>query len=1297
MGCVHQRAPRSRESFQHLNFLFQRQAQIQSLIHFLLEAHSVRKTSLIMSAAPVLYQETRLSLDSASSSSILNINAATTSFSASFGAGKKRPFDEISGLDEENYARKHLATEGSVFFRPKSKAPRSFLWRVLNDRQLLEIQCVDLVLETKKHAKAESWLTFHVALSAPIIPGGVALADAEEKDALEVFVITNDKELYTITLRRDLLVRETIPTDFDPATCVKRCGLNLVSYRRPYRLQAVGSLELLVSLSDGSILRLTRQPHENAAQWRETHYSEGGWKGTLKRGLTFTKTQTVRYNDHDLNADTVAAMAKSPNGRLIWTLGLDHMLKAWDIDTGKVAMTRNIVGGPNEDEGSKNGRYIMSAEQGTLLQIVSAPDASDSQALASLNTEVPYYLIVYSPKDHQFKVFGVRSARDEDGTEEVHLDDMHRRDKLIPPIDDLMNTNIWQMEHFAFSPGENFSGAQLWLRVRSGAICRTFMLEFDLLDQDGAAIDLEDVFANGWSAVDSSSLTVDKLKSSVDFIAVTGNQDVTRTPSEKWLDFLFFPGRFSQASLESALYLYCKGRSLPTSTSRGIRANEQPLKERITGAVAAKILLRRLPTNDQPDYESYQRDLQTQWETFFTLLTHLHNRRHETIGFAFDLEESLPWTICADFVAPMRANSGFENLALNADLIMSGDINETHDHVRSRIIETDEDIARSQFLALARRCRSCFAAVPQSKLRSIAIASAMAQTADETAEEGMQSIYDRCNFQDEIGELEYNILNDLSDELNGLGGLNDDHFLAITERIEDVPANDRGVDREVLGRLGRPFSVAVAQETLQRSQAILLDMLALLVFLHCDLQEDELSEELRPAQVYENLMMHLKHVELRLWLVSNVRVEKKQAGGRRSEQLTLYEHMFAQDWKAKPDRQNVSYGLAELLTAWSKSWIFGISISHVYDRLCGHILADLVEHHDVDLALDFLKIAPDTAWVSYLKGRLYILTGEYELAGLAFHEAATEMASIAPDDNPLLTMEEKPYFAKGLGSYYHHVSSLFDKQKIFASTAEFAQLALGELPPDNELHRSLRTIDKRKRGDQNSPAPQRIDDAMEELHLIRNKEHKDELRLRLFNSLNSIGRFQHAYKILLEIDNYQMQKSSLRTILDTCIKRDAVSTLLELPIAGDLAKQADNILLELAKKSMASGFPSGPAYHKILFAFRTQNNNYRGAAAILYEHLERLRKSNKLAIQDPDDERLVQVYVLLINTLACCGEGEGWLLADPIPHVHEPERKRKLVTIDDIRSEYTAELDRRSEIMHGRFPVMGGADEMDLL
>jgi hypothetical protein len=68
----------------------------------------------------------------------------------------------------------------------------------------------------------------------------------------------------------------------------------------------------------------------------------------------------------------------------------------------------------------------------------------------------------------------------------------------------------------------------------------------------------------------------------------------------------------------------------------------------------------------------------------------------------------------------------------------------------------------------------------------------------------------------------------------------------------------------------------------------------------------------------------------------------------------------------------------------------------------------------------------------------------------------------------------------------------------------------------------------------------------------------------------------------------------------------------------------------------------------------------------------------------------------LINTLACCGESEGWLLADPIAGVHEPGRKRKLVTLDEVRREYSAELDKRSDMLQGRFPLVGGGDAMDV-
>jgi len=65
---------------------------------------------------------------------------------------------------------------------------------------------------------------------------------------------------------------------------------------------------------------------------------------------------------------------------------------------------------------------------------------------------------------------------------------------------------------------------------------------------------------------------------------------------------------------------------------------------------------------------------------------------------------------------------------------------------------------------------------------------------------------------------------------------------------------------------------------------------------------------------------------------------------------------------------------------------------------------------------------------------------------------------------------------------------------------------------------------------------------------------------------------------------------------------------------------------------------------------------------------------------------------MLINTLACCGKDEGWILA-PVEGQGGP--KRKIVTLEDVRREYQAELDRRSEIVQGRFAF--GGEAMDVL
>lgn len=1229
---------------------------------------------------PTLYEETHLSITPSSPTTLLNIQVGESRSLVQTGAGRKRAFGEISGLDEESYARAHLATAGSVFFRPKSRAPRNFLWRVLNERHTLELQCVDLV-EDKRHHGSHSWITFHVSLPKAIVPSGVALADGGDKDALVVFVITSDG-LYTVTLKRDLLVRESVPVDFDGSSIVKHFPLG----HKAYRLTAVSSLELLVSLEDGGFLRLQRQPNELGNQWRPTYFSEGGWSGTLKGIVPTWSKNSVRYGELDLMPSAFAAMAMSPDGKYVWTVGIDHILKAWSTGTGRVAGQMDLLI-ENRTQEDRKKQVLMDAGQGTLLQI------ADAEGLPG----VAYFLVCYSPNNHRFKFFAVHDEEELD-----FRDTQPASASLVAPVAEMLGTTVWHLEQFHVVPGHLWRESQIWIRARNGALCQTFTLNFDLFDDNGNQNDLTDLWKSDWTGVENHHLNIETLRSSPDFAELDATSDSPLTPSEKWLKFLFYPGRFSEASLEAALGIYRKGRGLPASSSRSLNAVE-PLKERITSAVAAKILLRRGP-NDHPDYDRYQLDLQTQWQTFFTLLAHLHTLRLAPIGFAYDDTDGLPWSVCADFVAPIRTSSAFELVSNNAEYLKLSNINSGKDAVHRKIWPNmDEDVLKSQVLAVAKQLRSCLSPQSQEKLRRAAIADALDQSADKSALLALQGIYEECGISEEISNEDFDAISEAATVFNGLGSLDDDCLLMVLEAIDaDVPLH--GTDSEqALQNYGKELNIAIAQQTLQDAQSVLLDILALVIFMHGDLEAEELDNNFRPNEMYETIIFRFKLTELRLWLVSHVRAEPKKAGGNEADVLsmTIYESLFIGDWQSLTTKEHRS--MAHLITAWAKSWTLGIDLNANWTGLTDYIMADLIRHTQYELAQDFGKFLTENApWATYLKGRVHLATNEYGLASSTFVEVAQELA-LLPDaakvlGGSILTDKELEHFGQGPMSYYQHISALFESQGAFSYTAEHAYTAFQCLQHDRDFARELHELDLRKsKNGPESPAPQRIDDAMEEIRLLKLRETRDSILGRLYNALTQCGRFEEAYQALEQMRHPDLRKSNMKLLVGRCVKEDAVSILLSLPVADDLVQTVDAELLRLAKRSMGTSNTqlSGPPYHQILFAFRTRHNDFRGAAALLYTHLEYLKHTNAHAVKDPDDETLPQAYVLLINTLMCCSGDEAWLLADAIDGVHPAGTKRRLVRLEDVRREYAEELDRRSEVQLGRFAIVGG-DEMDM-
>lgn len=126
-----------------------------------------------------------------------------------------------------------------------------------------------------------------------------------------------------------------------------------------------------------------------------------------------------------------------------------------------------------------------------------------------------------------------------------------------------------------------------------------------------------------------------------------------------------------------------------------------------------------------------------------------------------------------------------------------------------------------------------------------------------------------------------------------------------------------------------------------------------------------------------------------------------------------------------------------------------------------------------------------------------------------------------------------------------------------------------------------------------------------------------------------------------------------------------------------------------------------PQYHHVLYTWRVQHGDFRGAAEILWDRLQRLRDVEAEVFM-PDDETVLEAYLVLINTLACLGKEDGWILAEAGAVAaangarggggagNAGRKKRRIVTLEEIRKEYQGELDRRSDMLHGRFPLLMG-------
>ncbi|KAE9376840.1 hypothetical protein N431DRAFT_401327 [Stipitochalara longipes BDJ] len=1174
------------------------------------------------------YKETRLDLEPATQGSTIAIRLPVhgTSTNVSRTTQKRSQSTEIPiAEDELAFRRSHLATAASIYHRSHYKSPRSFLWRVLEDGKVLSVRAVDV---SRSSNSADANLTLRLTFPSPIIPACIALSDSKDHDILSIFVITDSKHLYTLTLRPDYFRKPSSTEDNVDDWC--KSWVSNASFKHPHRLVALGADQLLISAHDGSLLKLDRNSGGDGSVWRETHHSAGGWTQGL-RSMVMRGSNTIRYGNCNLDLSSTTSIATPAviigGISYAFMVSLDHRLRIWNLAAGRTAYNGDMLS--QETESHEELKKVIDPSQSQLVKVYGDNDES---ALC----------VTFSPLGTgQFKFW---NATPNDAGN-LELVDLFPDNTLIPQTP---TSEIWTLADFSVVLDRtNANNFTLWALWKNNVSYRLHKLDF----QSGSASGVRGSWEGSWEAMATETLRETPLPT----VFPGDSEDMT----DKWLNFILSPGKFTGATIETGLAIYARGLGPTKEAAR--RSGSLP--ERMCATIASTVSLERISDGNM-NYEQFRSATDFQWRRFYRLLLELDKQRGEAVSLVIDPQGEMPWVVLADGITAIRDCSGLEKIWHNNGMVPAG----------------TEHIARPLFAAASFRDSLSDQFIHACK---VVLQEEIFQEPSLTDPARMRAFYDKVDFSNQISDEEYSHL------VSGLGGdfksVTPHVYQAMLELMNAAEDFDKRPQVLPLAEFGNKLVLKGVQETTELHRNVCLDQLIFLVLLEAEINHGEEGIQFETAAVFGQLMLMLTRLELVNWLAStqislplkktersNSFTEKTMSPTRkplpRMEKLTVLEgvlrHLFGLDLRRGETMSSVITEVIIQICAPDSE----------YEAPPAVIQCFLLKHDRADLAIEFSRFAGLDAFSTYIQARACLAANDFVTASMLFKKAAFGMAYPNPKKRTdhrsagYLDETERSLLNAGLPEYYSHIASLYEREKVYSYVVDFARLSLQFMKVGNQ-------------------EPQAI--------LLRTEMHS-----RLFNAAIQTARFELAHSILALFADNALQHSSLRTLVTKMCESSYASQLTELPFIG-LQDTVDVILAQKCQSIV--DVTVGVPYHKILYAWRIKRSDFRGAATISLERLQRLQQSgdgDKMIGEDGLETPVTKQYIALINALSCVEPKQAWILSE------EPQRKgnsgrnnhtkRKVVTLDDLRRAYQEELDRIAAIQNNQFAFAGG-DEMDVL
>lgn len=686
--------------------------------------------------------------------------------------------------------------------------------------------------------------------------------------------------------------------------------------------------------------------------------------------MKWNTQQPLRYDGRAIDPNTPNAIATSSDQSYVFAVCLNHTLKVWNLASNKLVGSTDLLGRQVQSQRQQDSvPYYLNPADSAFIRVFNAERALDGSHR--------YYVATYSPhEDGRFKFWAIKGGL----TTQLTIEDLFPQAVFRPRDPDTSGNVFWSVADFQIRPAEEGKRMELWILWRNNNMYQLYSLHFDFQS-------LERDWSTNWTSV---ALDTRRYTPPPVFVA----SDVV-DPTEKWLGYLFHPGRYSVETLETALVTFQE--ALKPQGSVSLPKRNAPLQERLCSAVAGSVSLRKYTDSDL-DYAKYRSDTDLKWRHFWQIADDLNTRRLEPLSLSYDSYTDLPWVVLADSCAVIRECSSLELLLHNPEGELSDDATIIMDRWRHRNLGTELGNHFHEAAHLIKVASGFAKRLPPEAHRSFreSLDAEICLEPSLSAPERLAAFQERS----ELGEH-------VSDELfDGLCAAMNEEELDIYKMPKEViqtvldklPLWQAARDSELSSTwFGLKVAVNGCQETIQHTREILYNLLVLVVFISGEVSQEE-GSTFDGVELFSTLIDIIKEYEVLYWLSKKTRMtptreqqetaDKRESRPRASGPVsTILEDMFAVSIKPRPT--------------------VGISQSYVLTRVIRDILAwitrqgevslpnvlvfiqcDLIANGNIDLATEFLRIQPNTAWSTYVKGRLYVAKSDYDTAALYFQKAA---------------------------------------------------------------------------------------------------------------------------------------------------------------------------------------------------------------------------------------------------------------------------------------------------------------------